>query len=176
MIIWNHGCWIIFISWYYLREMAMRGLIVTAEKVRLYKLTYITILQQKDIHLLYPSGLPLSLNVTDKNKSRIEYLVIFYNESTVITLLTHTNKWRTMTVFPAWICKCKLSPHVSKALFTQSQDGWANIPPAPLPLLAKQQPLIASAVHLHWTHGGNEIPMVMDGLSLPCYLNRMTED
>lgn len=36
----------------------------------------------------------------------------------------------------------------------------------PLPLLANNRPLIASAVHLHGILGGNEIPLVMDGLSV----------
>lgn len=40
------------------------------------------------------------------------------------------------------------------------------IPPAPPPLLARQQALIVSAVHLHQTHGENEILLVMDELSL----------
>lgn len=40
------------------------------------------------------------------------------------------------------------------------------IPPASPPLLAKQQALIVSAVHLHRTHGENEILLVMDELKL----------
>lgn len=66
------------------------------------------------------------------------------------------------------------APRQSNALFTRSQDGWANVPPAPPLILAKQQPpdceRCSFALDARWkwdSHG--------DGWAL-CCLNWLTED